>query len=257
MIPIFRKTRKQMADDNKPLKYIRYAIGEIILVVIGILIALQINNWNEERKAFTKSKNYLTEILKDLEADTFVFKKAVENISESIEADEWALSRTDYKPNQIDSIWDSFGGWYFNYSINDRTFQKIQNAGDSKLVGYDSVMNQITNYYTKIKESLDSYVDWDKKEVTERQAYMQDIEEYIEISNYRMNSLGSGSLEKEFVVMQDSLAQTRNVIDFAKSTRGRNHYKNNYIRHKRVRNSFETVRREALNLISTINQELK
>jgi len=44
MIPIFRKIRKQMADDNKPIKYMRYAIGEIVLVVIGILIALSINN---------------------------------------------------------------------------------------------------------------------------------------------------------------------------------------------------------------------
>jgi len=49
MIPFFRKIRKKMADDNRPLKYMRYAIGEIILVVIGILIALQINNWNQER----------------------------------------------------------------------------------------------------------------------------------------------------------------------------------------------------------------
>ena len=39
-----------MADDNRPLKYARYAIGEVVLVVIGILIALQINNWNEESK---------------------------------------------------------------------------------------------------------------------------------------------------------------------------------------------------------------
>jgi len=48
-----------MADDNKPIKYARYAIGEIILVVIGILIALQINNWNEERK----TKKFEDEIL--------------------------------------------------------------------------------------------------------------------------------------------------------------------------------------------------
>ena len=50
MIPFFRKIRKKMADDNRPLKYARYAIGEIVLVVIGILIALQINTWNEEKK---------------------------------------------------------------------------------------------------------------------------------------------------------------------------------------------------------------
>jgi len=49
MIPFFRKIRKKLADDNRPLKYMRYAIGEIILVVIGILIALQINNWNQDR----------------------------------------------------------------------------------------------------------------------------------------------------------------------------------------------------------------
>lgn len=38
MIPFFRKIRKKMADDNKPLKYVRYAIGEVILLVIGIKI---------------------------------------------------------------------------------------------------------------------------------------------------------------------------------------------------------------------------
>jgi len=53
MINFFRKIRKQLADDNKPLKYFRYAIGEIVLVVIGILIALSINNWNEDRKLET------------------------------------------------------------------------------------------------------------------------------------------------------------------------------------------------------------
>jgi len=50
MINFFRKTRKKLINDNKPLKYARYAIGEIVLVVIGILIALQINNWNEIAK---------------------------------------------------------------------------------------------------------------------------------------------------------------------------------------------------------------
>ncbi|TFG74389.1 MAG: hypothetical protein E4H26_08070, partial [Flavobacteriales bacterium] len=62
MIPFFRKIRKQFADDNKPLKYMRYAIGEVILVMIGILLALQVNNWNEERKKNTLEKAYLSQI---------------------------------------------------------------------------------------------------------------------------------------------------------------------------------------------------
>jgi hypothetical protein len=62
MIPFFRKIRKKMADDKKPLKYMRYAIGEIVLVVIGILIALQINNWNEERKEYIEEKKILNNL---------------------------------------------------------------------------------------------------------------------------------------------------------------------------------------------------
>jgi hypothetical protein len=50
MIRLFRNIRKQLAAENKAMAYLRYAIGEIFLVVIGILIALQINNWNEARK---------------------------------------------------------------------------------------------------------------------------------------------------------------------------------------------------------------
>ena len=65
MIPVFRKIRKKMADDNRPLKYARYAIGEIILVVIGILIALQINNWNEENKKQNEVNEYLTNLLRE------------------------------------------------------------------------------------------------------------------------------------------------------------------------------------------------
>jgi hypothetical protein len=69
MIPFFRKIRKKMADDNKPLKYMRYAVGEIILVVIGILIALQVNNWNEDRKKSRVIENVLMEIKDDLIQD--------------------------------------------------------------------------------------------------------------------------------------------------------------------------------------------
>ena len=66
MIPFFRKIRKKMADDNRPLQYARYAIGEILLVVIGILIALQINTWNENRKENLQEVKILKQLKSDL-----------------------------------------------------------------------------------------------------------------------------------------------------------------------------------------------
>ena len=69
MIPFFRKIRKKMADDNRPLKYMRYAIGEIVLVVIGILIALQINNWNEEKNNAAQVNKHLATLRLNLQDD--------------------------------------------------------------------------------------------------------------------------------------------------------------------------------------------
>ncbi len=73
MINFFRKKRKKMAEDNKSLKYARYAFGEIVLVVIGILIALSINNWNENKKTNIKEKLLLNEMVNSLEKDIAFF----------------------------------------------------------------------------------------------------------------------------------------------------------------------------------------
>lgn len=62
MINLFRRTRRKLAANNQFFKYSRYAIGEILLVVIGILIALQINNWNEERKQELEERNILSNL---------------------------------------------------------------------------------------------------------------------------------------------------------------------------------------------------
>ena len=84
MLPVFRRARKNLADENQFFKYSRYAIGEIVLVVIGILIALQINNWNEDRKdkklelqllkSFERS---LDKDLSDMDANVRTHKKEI------------------------------------------------------------------------------------------------------------------------------------------------------------------------------------
>ena len=257
MIKFFRKIRYDLIGKNKTGKYLKYAIGEIVLVVIGILIALQINNWNENRKAFAKSKNYLTEIYSDLQKDTIEFNKGIGVLNGLIIDEEWVLNTANYKLKDVDRLWDCFSGWYMYYSINDRTFQKIQNEGSSKLVGFDTLAEKINNYYTILKTRTESFTEWDKKDVTERQTYLRDLESSIEFSNYRMKVLGVGQVKKTFPMRQDSVTNANLVIEFANSTRGRNHFKNNYLRHMRLRNWFNEVTAGTTELLEDIKQELE
>ncbi len=75
MIGFFRKIRKQLADDNQFFKYTRYAIGEIMLVVIGILIALQLNSWNQKRLDSIGEQRVLTAINEEMELNSFLFNR--------------------------------------------------------------------------------------------------------------------------------------------------------------------------------------
>ena len=77
MIKFFQKIRQNLIVENKTSKYFKYAIGEIVLVVIGILIALQLNDWNDARK----NQNYEQEILllinQNLENDSIVLTEGL------------------------------------------------------------------------------------------------------------------------------------------------------------------------------------
>ncbi|MBK8515356.1 MAG: hypothetical protein IPL55_03425 [Saprospiraceae bacterium] len=69
MIKIFRQIRQTLVISGNSVKYLKYAIGEIILVVIGILIALQINTWNENRKDRISEAIYYCKFLEDVDQD--------------------------------------------------------------------------------------------------------------------------------------------------------------------------------------------
>ena len=112
MINFFRRIRNlpagkagNMADDNRPLKYMRYAIGEIVLVVIGILIALQINNWNERQKGIGEMKIYLNEVLQDLKKD----KEYIESVMLKHDSVLVKYSNYDKKFNDSTQIQDIVG----------------------------------------------------------------------------------------------------------------------------------------------------
>ena len=66
MIKFFRKIRRNLLSEGKTGKYFKYAIGEIVLVMIGILLALQVNTWNEEIKERNIEQEYLTDLLEEM-----------------------------------------------------------------------------------------------------------------------------------------------------------------------------------------------
>ena len=104
MIRIFRNIRQQLVAENKVMAYLRYAIGEIILVVIGILIALQVNNWNEKRKDANFENEILSLIDQNLKQDS---------VSLSFE-----LSNTKLAINLTDRLLKQVALNHFNDSLN-------------------------------------------------------------------------------------------------------------------------------------------
>jgi hypothetical protein len=93
MLKFFRKIRQQLLSENKFSKYLLYAIGEIILVVIGILIALQLNMWSDDRKAQVQFEGFTQQL--NVDVDTAI-KNAENTANYSLEQSTRAQNIIDY-----------------------------------------------------------------------------------------------------------------------------------------------------------------
>lgn len=85
MIKFFRTIRKSLLMENKTSKYFKYALGEILLVMVGILLALQVNNWNEGRKVNTIEKQIFVNLLTSLKKDSTELVRIIEYQVKSVE----------------------------------------------------------------------------------------------------------------------------------------------------------------------------
>lgn len=94
MISFFRKFRQKLLSQNRVTRYLVYAIGEIFLVTIGILIALQVNNWNEGRKENNFLSLVYEQIQKELQTDTLNVRLSIEDFEERNERLEEIVHRT-------------------------------------------------------------------------------------------------------------------------------------------------------------------
>ena len=144
MLRIFRNIRQKLAAENKVMAYLRYAIGEILLVVIGILIALQVNNWNENRKEHLIEIKYLKNLKHDLQSDStdLVYYKNIRvgQANAARELIELAKTKNVSDVFKLDSLYTTVALWW-EFVPNNNTFEELRSSGNLKLLRNDSIKN--------------------------------------------------------------------------------------------------------------------
>ena len=161
MLQFFRKIRYGLAKDQQFFKYSRYAIGEIVLVVIGILIALQINNWNEERKFRKEESAYLKRLVSENKDDLETFKIIRNNLSKGIETIE-LFSQSLKEPSVSDSALVLAANEYFRYgsiypvfTSSTSTFDDLKSTGNLNVISNANLRDKIIKHYARHKEIID------------------------------------------------------------------------------------------------------
>ena len=177
MIKFFRKIRQSLLSEGKTGKYFKYAIGEIILVVIGILIALGINNWNENRKSEAKTKQFLISLKSDLQNDLKAINSVIEDQNSRSEALLYAIELSDQPDLNAWILKDSID--YYEAGRNNTFFPTVGSYKEASNVGLidnidhedlkHSILNLYEHLYVRVVhngEILDlrtGQVDWESR----------------------------------------------------------------------------------------------
>jgi hypothetical protein len=187
MIKFFRKIRQGLIAESKFSKYLLYAIGEIVLVVIGILIALQLDLNSENRKLDAERQNYYHQLLDDLNKDKVYIEETIATL------DSFRLDYTNYRetfkepnlnPNQVLANLFSMEFTSVMIEFNSSTIETLENTGDIKLL-VPNIRNKLADY----KRSQDFTVkvsysnDNNKNDILQEASLLIGSSELTELSN--------------------------------------------------------------------------
>jgi hypothetical protein len=148
MLTFFRKIRKAFLDSGSTGKYLLYAVGEILLVVIGILIALQINNWNQSAQNKTLERIYLTNLLEELDGqiDQIELQASHDSVTkQKLERALQVLNESEIEVSALDSALTETGRRTF-IKINS-VFEDLKYSGNFSLLSNVPTRNELILYY--------------------------------------------------------------------------------------------------------------
>jgi hypothetical protein len=145
-----RKIRRQLFTQNKVSTYLLYGLGEIVLVVIGILIALQINNWNEERKDRITEKSVLLELKDNLERNMVLMDNATAEIIEINQTTRGIIEIIGKKKTFSDTLIHHFGQMFrsgsFILELNTNGYESLKNIG-LEILSSKALKNEILSLF--------------------------------------------------------------------------------------------------------------
>lgn len=156
---IFRNVRKQLASENKVMAYLRYAIGEIFLVVIGILIALQVNNWNENRKNNSAANEALLSLREDFQDNITQIKDRVSKVNETTRYLNNVIKIIDRDSSTVNP--DSLGHYlpigasWWSVKITSSTYDALSGAGNLDLIQNKKLRKLLAEFYSTTKSGFE------------------------------------------------------------------------------------------------------
>lgn len=157
MIKFFRKIRLNLLSENKFTKYLFYALGEIILVVIGILIALAINNANQNRIKSNNEQTYLTGLEQEFKTSRLKLQELISINKRNCEGSKKILEYITYNDNNLSEA--AFSNLLYNTFSNDISFNpnnsllnEMINSGNLKILSNDELRKRLTNWLSTMED---------------------------------------------------------------------------------------------------------
>jgi hypothetical protein len=154
MLRFFRQIRQSLLTQNKFSRYFLYAVGEILLVVIGILLALQIDTWNNGNIDRRKEKEYLSSLIEDLQTQQRLVSAQIQHEARMREKCEIALKQLTSEKIHFDNLTVSLGDiTRRTFVVNDPTFQDLKSSGNILLIRDNALRKEILSFYQFLEYS--------------------------------------------------------------------------------------------------------
>lgn len=247
MMKLFRKIRQKLLSENKFSKYLIYAIGEIVLVVIGILIALQVNNWNEIRKFNKEGVKFMQELKSEFSDNRIILNERIRFLDDANNCVRTVLGfmnkeSAEIQQINIDSIINK-SLVYGNYNPANSTILELISSGKLFLIKNDSLKKNLFKWLQILEDSDEDFKNQDLQTATLLIPYL-----YKNISMKNLNNFNKKmEVEKKSELFTGDYSKVFHDLEFE------NLYQDKLLWNTIMLNHFKNLDTLALEIINQTN----